>query len=86
MKSIKRKGYKTISAGAVALETVGKPGLKSIHNIALEGSHQIYDSIDLALDELERGSYNKLGWLTRSVKAISHGIKYLTDVAIGASY
>ena len=86
MKSVKRKGYKAISAGATTLETVGKPGLRGIHNMALEGSHQIYDSIDMALDEIERGSYRKLGWLTRSVKAISHGIKYLTDVSLGASY
>ena len=86
MKSIKRKGYKAISAGAVTLETVGKPGMKSLHNLALEGSHQIYDSIDMALDEIERGSYRKLSWFTRSVKVISHGIRKLTDVGLGASY
>jgi hypothetical protein len=36
---MRERGYKAISTGAVVLETAGKPGLKGLHNIALEGSH-----------------------------------------------
>ncbi len=68
------------------MENVGKTGLKSAHNLALECTQLMEDYVDLAMDELDRGTRGKLRWVVRAVKSVSHGIKKFISVGISASY
>jgi hypothetical protein len=45
-----------------------------------------HDSVELAIDELDRGTYNKVRWFTKLGRWINRGVRKIVGISISASY
>ena len=64
MDFFRKKNYKVVSASAAAVEHIAKPVEEKSHNLALEGSNQVYGGFLSMLDQAERGSNGKFTWVS----------------------
>ena len=62
MEEIKEKGYKLVTAGATALETVIKPSAETVHTFIHSINEKAHDTVDATLKAVESATSGYLSW------------------------
>ena len=85
MEGIQEKGYKLVTAGATALETVIKPSAETVHTLIHSINEKAHDTVDSTLEAVESATSGYLSWFTGPLRDVNNAINYLTFMGIEAS-
>jgi hypothetical protein len=85
MQKIKENTYKVVSASAATLDTIGKPAVKLSHQIMIEGSNDLENSIEQFLENVE-GNWYSPSKIVPYLKKANSAVQKLTRTSISKSY